>query len=457
MTEDLGIYVELAVKTDGSREWLERARKSSPGGVQGDGRWYEPYPLFINRAQGAHIWDVDGNKFLDYWGSAGPAILGHNDPTVRAEVIRTLHEEGVLFTAPHPKEVELAELLCALIPCADKVSLCGGGGSDAVYNAVRVARAFTGRKKLLKFEGGYHGWHDYLAASIKPSPEDAGSSGAPNTVPVSAGSLPEAIEQIVVAPYNDGEAFVEIIRRERDQLAAVFIEPVSHSAGCLLIEPDFLKLVRETCTREGIVLIFDEIITGFRHDLGGAQRLLGVTPDLAVFGKAMANGFPISAVAGRRDIMSMFSPEGPVFISGTYNGHLLGVTAALATISLLRDGTIHERLFSQGAWMASRVSEVIDHLELDASFAQFGSALCLYFTRRVRSFRDIMPLVSQKGGSPRDIALRRWLLNDDIFILPIKTNKGYISAAHTDSDIEKTTESMTRFLTKYRLDLSAKI
>ncbi|HKQ01475.1 MAG TPA: aspartate aminotransferase family protein [Actinomycetes bacterium] len=447
------IDVELTIPTERSRRLLETARASSPGGVQGDGRWYEPYPLFIRRAGGSRIWDVDDNEFIDYWGAAGPALLGHNDPRVRAAVIDTLTNDGVLFTAPHPKEVELARLFTELVPCADMTALCGGGGSDAVYNAVRLARAYTGRTKLLKFEGGYHGWHDYLAASVKPRPEEAGPADAPATVPASVGSLQETIDQIVVAPFNDPEATERLIRREADRLAAVVIEPVCHSAGCLIVDKDFLVLLRALCDELGILLIFDEIITGFRHSLGGAQSLLGVTPDLAVFGKAMANGYPISAVAGRRDVMSLFSPEGPVFISGTFMGHLLGVTAALTTIRILRDEQVHARLFRQGEWMAKEIRAVIDELGIDASFAQFGSAWCLYFTRNVRSFRDIIQLVSVRGGHPKDVAFRRTLLNNNVFVLPIKTNKGYISAAHSDEDIEHTISTITRFLQAHRDEL----
>ena len=445
--------LELTLDTSKSQELLREARSYSPGGTQGDGRWYEPYPLFISRAAGSHIWDVDGNAYIDYWASAGPAILGHNDPAVREAVVETLNEEGVLFTAPHPKEVQLAKLFSELIPCAEKTALCGGGGSDAMYNAVRVARAYTGRKKILKFEGGYHGWHDYYAASVNPPPAQAGPAESPHTVAVSHGSLPEAIDQIVVAPFNDEAALERIVEANKGELAAIIVEPVCHSAGCLIVREEFLRFIRELCDAHGIVLIFDEIITGFRHSLGGVQSLYGVIPDLGVFGKAMANGFPISAVAGGAEIMSLFGPEGPVFLSGTFMGHLLGVTAALKTIEILQSSDIHERLWALGSRVGEEINEVIDQLGLDARCYTYGSAWCLYFTREVNSFRDIIEFTSHPGGHPKDRAFRKTLLNNGIFILPVKTNRAYISAAHSESDIDKTLDVTTRFLTEHQSEL----
>jgi glutamate-1-semialdehyde 2,1-aminomutase len=445
--------VGLQPKTAISQRLLAEATALSPGGVQGDGRWYEPFPLFIKKALGSKIWDVDDNEYIDYWASAGPAILGHNDPRVREAVIDTLQTEGVLFTAPHPKEVQLAKVFAELIPCADKTAFCGGGGSDAMYNAVRVARAYTGRKKILKFEGGYHGWHDDYAASLNPPPQDAGPADSPNTVPMSAGSLEEVTQQIVVAPFNDEAALERIVTREKDNLAAIIVEPVGHSSGVIILKSSFLTLLRQLCDAHGIVLIFDEILTGFRHHLGGAQTLLGVTPDLGVFGKAMANGFPISALAGKRDVMSMFRPEGPVLLSGTFMGHLLSVTASLQTIATLRDATIYSRLWQMGERLSSEINGVIDELNLDARCYSYGPVWCLYFTRRVENLRDIIHLTSVQGGHAKDRAFRTTLLNKGIFIMPGRTNRGYISAAHTDEDIARTIDATVKFLVDNQSDL----
>ena len=448
----LGIRIE--VKTENSQRLLREASLHAPGGVQGEGRWYEPFPLFIKRASGARIWDVDDNEYIDYHASFGPAVLGHNDPRIRESVIGTLENEGVLFGAPHPKEAELAKLFSEVVPCADMTVICGGGGSDPMYNAVRVARAYTGKKKLLKFEGGYHGWHDYVAASSRPSSESAGPPDAPNTVPLSgAGSLEEAIQQIVVAPFNDEAALERIIEREKDNLAAIIIEPVCHSAGCLIVQQSFLRLVRQICDDRGIVLIFDEVLTGFRHHVGGVQKTVGVTPDLGVFGKAMANGYPISALAGKRDIMSLFSPQGPVYLSGTFLGHLLGVTASLKTIEILKDGQVHEKLWRLGSKMSGEINAIIDELELNARCYSYGSVWCLYFTRKVENFRDIIAMTDHRKAFPKDQAFRTYLLNHGIFIHPHYTNRAFISAAHTDEDVDKTIEVTRNFLTQNQSEL----
>src|SRR5262245_54237137 len=444
------LEVPLRIRMDASQRLFQEARKFAPGGVQGDGRWYEPFPLFIKRAEGSRIWDVDGNEYLDYHASYGPAVLGYNDPRVRLAVTDALEHEGVLFAAPHSKEVELTKLLAELIPCAEMSALCGGGGSDAIYNAIRVARAYTGRKKVLKFEGGYHGWHDYLAVSIRPDVSKAGPSWEPLPIPASAGSLAEITDQVVVAPFNDEAAVQRIVEREGAELAAIIVEPVCHSAGCLILKDGFLAFRRQLCDRHGLVLIFDEVITGFRHHIGGAQRLLGVTPDLAAFGKAMANGYALCALSGRRTIMSLFAPEGPVLLSGTYMGHLLGVTAALATTRILADGEIHARLWQLGERIRDAVNEIIEGLGLDAHCAVFGSMWCLYFTRQVHSYRDA---VGDSVMQAKNRAFRTTLLNEGIYIQPRYHNRAFISAAHTDEEIDRTIRVVGQFLTDHQAAL----
>lgn len=442
--------VPLTVTTEKSRLHLETASKVSPRGVQGEGRWGDPYPLALKRADGARIWDLDDNEFIDYWASAGPSILGHNDPHVRARIIDTLENEGVLFTTPHVKEARLAEWFAENIPCAEKTVFCGGGGSDAIYNALRVARAFTGRSKLLKFEGGYHGWHDYLAQSVRPLPGLAGPADEPHTVPVSPGTPAEVTAQTIVAEFNNLPAFEKLIEREKNALAAVIIEPVCHSSGCIPMKPEFLQAVRDACTANGIVLIFDEILTGFRHDLGGAQSIYGITPDLAAFGKAMANGFTVSALAGRADLMSMFMPQGPVMLSGTYMGNLLGVTASLATIERLSEPGTYERLWALGERVRDQVNATIQELGINAVVQSYGPSWCLYFTDKVESFRDIIETAAFAKAYPPDQALRRTLLSNGIYMQPGYTNRAYISTAHTDEDIDHTIHVLQGFLKEHR-------
>ncbi len=447
------LEVPIKVPIEKSRLLHQEARQFAPSGVQGSGRFNPPFPLYISKAHGSRIWDVDDNEYIDYHASFGPAVLGYNEPRVREAVKTAMDEEGVLFAAPHPKEVELTRRFAELIPCAEKTVICGGGGSDPIYHSVRVARAYTGKTKVLKFEGGYHGWHDTLLAGVRPKPATAGPPDAPTTVAESGGALASTIDQIVVAPFNDFEATERIIEREKDNLAAIMIEPVCHSAGTLLVKTEFLQYLRDACDRYGIVLIFDEVITGFRHHIGGAQSLLGVTPDLGVFGKAMANGYAISALTGKNDIMSQFSPEGDVFMSGTFMGHLLGVTAALKTIEILRDGEVHKRLWAVGDRIRDEINPIIDELDLNARCYSYGSIWSLYFTRKVENYRDVIDMASQGKGFTKDVAYRNHMLNSGVYLQPNYTPRYFTSAVHTDEEIDRTIEATRDFLTTHANEL----
>ena len=445
------IDVELNIKTENTLKMFEEARKYSPAGVIGDGRWYEPYPLFIKKTLGSRIWDVDDNEFIDYHGSFGPAVLGYNDPQVRQAVIEVMEDEGVLSATPHPKELELTRLLAEIIPCGEMSILCGGGGSDPIYNAVRVARAYTGRTKILKFEGGYHGWHDYLIVSVRPSLEDAGPADNPTSVATSPGMLQSTADQVVVAPFNDNEAVERIVEREKDNLAAIVVEP-GYSGGCPVMRVDFLQLLRDLCDKHGIVLLFDEVVTGFRTHLGGAQALLGVTPDLGVFGKAMANGFPVAALTGKREIMSLFQPEGPVFFQGTYNGQVIGVAAALKTIELLRDGEIHKKLWRLGDKITDELNAVSDELEIDARCYNFGSIWGMYFTRKpLENYRDIANMTLLNRDNPKGYAMKNHLMNNGVFVT--RSPRGFISGSHSDEEIDRTIDIISDFCRTHQEDL----
>ena len=443
--------VELKIRTDNTRRMLEEARNYSPAGVMGDGRWYEPFPLFIKKTLGSRIWDVDDNEFIDYHASYGPAVLGYNDSRVREAVTDTLENEGVLSATPHPKELELTRLFSRIIPCGEKTVLCGGGGSDPMYNAIRVARAYTGRTRVLKFEGGYHGWHDYLAVSVRPGLEEAGPPDEPDSVAMSPGMLRETVDQVVVAPFNDEEAVERIVGREKDQLAAIVVEP-GYSGGCPVMKRSFLQLLRDLCNRHGIVLVFDEVVTGFRTHLGGAQALLGVVPDLGVFGKAMANGYPISALAGKNEIMSLFMPEGPVLFQGTYNGQVLGVAAALKTIEILSDGEVHQKLRRLGRKIAGELNAVADELEIDARCYNFGSIWSMYFTRRpLENYRDIAGTLLPDRGNPKGYAMKNHLMNNGVFVT--RSARRFVSAAHSDQEVDRTIDIIADFFRTHREEL----
>jgi glutamate-1-semialdehyde 2,1-aminomutase len=445
--------LDWPIETEASRRWFERARNVSPGGVQGDGRFYEPYPLYIARAQGARLWDVDGNELIDYHASYGPSVLGHNDPRVRQAVLQTLEEEGLLFALAHPREVELAERIATLVPSAEKtIFTCAG--TEATYHALRVARAATGRDKVLKFEGHYHGWHDYLAWSVRFDPKLAGDREAlPDPVPMSAGMLPSVRDSVIVLQFNDPKPLEDMITQRGHEIAALFVEPINFSCGLIEAEPGFLKLCRDLCDRAGIVLVFDEIVSGFRMALGGAQELLGVTPDLTTMGKAVANGYPISLLTGRSDLMSHLAPEGRVAYSGTFNGQIMCVAAALRCTEILRSEPVHERLDALGKRLRDGIQEHIDLLKVKVQIRQRGSVWALYFTdKQIHNFRDIGQFAKDKKH-PLQRAYQHWMLSRGIYVHPYFVVRAYISAAHTEDDVDKTVTATGEFLRAHRGDL----
>ena len=288
----------------------------------------------------------------------GQRSSGYAHPEVDAAVIEATREVGAFVGVPHPYEERLAERLCSILPAADRVALCGGGGTDAVYHCVRLARAMTGRAKILKIEGGYHGWHGDVGASVQPPPDETWSNRMPTVVPNSRGTLPSVLAELVVATANDGELLDEVFDHEGDQIAGLLIEPVLYSAGCVLIEPAFLAQARDLCDRYGAVLIFDEVMSGFRNGLSGAGARAGVVPDLGAYGKAVANGYIMSFLAGRKELMTLLSPEGPVFYSGTFNGHPLSVAAAMATLDVIERDSVPERLWSSATGSRAGINAV---------------------------------------------------------------------------------------------------
>lgn len=437
------------VSTAKSRALYEEAKKYAPAGVQGAGRYYKPFPLFMQKAFGARIWDVDDNEYIDYHGSYGPASLGYNEPRIRRAVIDAMETEGVLFAQPHPREVALCKTFTEIIPYAEKTTLHGGGGSDPLYNAVRLARTYTGRRKILKFEGGYHGWHDELALSVRPSAAQVAASNEMKAIAVSSGALPEHAEHTLIAPFNDEAITESIVKRHGKDLAAIFIEPVAHSCGCLVLKPGFLKFVRQLCDATGCLLVFDEIITGFRHGLAGAGAREGVHPDLAAFGKAMANGFMLAALTGQGKIMSQMAPEGPSFYSGTFNGHLLSVVACQKTIEIMRTEPVHEKLFRLGRMMADGINDAIRQTGINAVCYNYGSIWCVYFTvGKVESYRDIIHFAATKD-SRIDRAYHIHLLNNGIYMQPNYTNRAFISYAHSEDDIQKTIDVSAAFFKEH--------
>jgi len=439
------------VPTEASARLYDRASRLSPGGVQGEGRSATPYPLYMTRAQGSRITDVDGNEFIDFHSSFGAVLLGHNERRMNEAVRRAMDEHGISFAAANPLEVELAERLVGMIPSVERV-VFSCTGTEATFHAVRLARAFTGRERILKFEGNYHGWHDYVAWSHHFAVDDEGA--VPTPVAASAG-IPAAVRDlIVVREYNDAAGVRETLEREGDTIAAVILEPVFHNAGAVVPEPGFLEALREACTAAGTLLIFDEVITGFRHGPGGAQERYGVLPDLTTMGKALGNGFPISMLGGRAEVMDRLGPKGDVLFAGTFAGHILNAAAALECTRIVLEGDIHRHLERLGERLTSGVQSAIDGSGARAQVRSIAGVWTIYFTDQpIRRFRDFARFAMDKNH-PVQRAYRDWLLRAGIYVHPHYMIRGFLTGAHTDQDVDRLVEATGEFLWEHRALLS---
>jgi glutamate-1-semialdehyde 2,1-aminomutase len=411
-------------------ELVERARRVIPGGVNSTNRAL-PWPMAFVRAEGAYLSDADGRQYLDYHAAFGPLILGHNHPRVNAAVAEAMGRLDIIGTGVTDIEVELAELLARHIPCAERVLLTNSG-SEATYAAIRLARAVTGRGKLIKFQGTYHGWHDAVLMNVISPPEKIGQYD-----PLSLGMDPDVIAKTLILPFNDIEAAAEALQQGADEIAAVIVEVIPHNIGCVMPRPEFLRALRELTSRLGVVLIFDEVITGFRHALGGYQAIAGVTPDLATFAKAMANGYPIAALAGRAELMDRFGPGGGVLFAGTYNGHAVGVSAALATIAELEHGDVYEHCFGLAEAAADGLTAIAAELGIPMHVARFGSVFVPYFMEPgpIESYTDLL-----RNNNARDAWFRTRMCERGIFMIPTAMKRNHVSAAHTRADIDRTLE-----------------
>lgn len=414
-----------------SRELHERALGSLAGGVSSEFRKSgAPHPLFYERGEGSRIWDVDGNEYLDFTLSQGPLILGHNPPEVR-EAVEAASRRGQAFAGQHLAELELAERLQKAIPCAEllRFSL---SGSEADHAALRVARAVTGREKFLRFEGQYHGWFDPVAWGVhSPSLEALGERGAPTAAPWSQGLSRASAAESLLLPWNDLPLLEKVVRDRHRDIAAIITEPVMCNSGCIPPEPGFLAGLRRLCDEHGIVLVFDEVITGFRLGPGGAQAHFGVVPDLAVFGKALGSGYPLSVLAGRKAPMRLVA-EGKVIHAGTLNSGLSSVAASLATLKILERDRVHERLFALGA----RLMEGLRAAARETGHAVLvqgpGPMFHLAFTSlpRVKEYRDLFAVDRAKLAA--FVAAMQ-----DRGIRLIGRGLWYVSGAHTEADVDR--------------------
>ena len=404
----------------------------------------KPSPFYVKEGKGARIQDIDGNTYLEYWCGAGPVILGHANQAVNTAVIKAIEAGTVQFSIPSSLEVELMAKLVDHIPCAEK-GILSTAGTDALAFAARIARTYTDKPRLAKFEGGYQGWSDELAVSNAPDLSKAGNKDQPNTVPDSAGANIDKNSQTLVLPYNDLVTTEKLLTKEKDQIACVIVEPMIHGNN-LMPKEGFLEGLRDLCTSLGIILVFDEIVTGFRHGLQGGQGEVNVTPDMGVFGKAMANGFIISAVCGKKELLSLVAPEGKVKTAGTFAGSALSCSAALATIQVLETPGFYEYLFKLGDTLREEVNKAAQRLGVKARCDGHGSVWCMYFSDQTPTdYRDIAAYRSN-GGTEKDQAYRSHMLDNGIFLRPQLVNRAYINAAHSENDIQTTIDVITAFM-----------
>ena len=409
-----------------SEELFKKAVTLIPGGVNSPVRAFGSVgstPRFIEQADGVYMTDVDGNKYLDFIGSWGPMILGHNHPAIKEAVIKAC-EKGLSFGAATEKEVEMAELMTDVIPSLEMVRMVNSG-TEAVMSAIRAARGYTRRDKIVKFTGCYHGHSDSLLVK-------AGSGALTTSVPDSAGVPKDDTKNTLVAEYNDKDSVQKLFDENKDQIAAVIVEPVAANMGLVLPEEGFLEFLREITKDHGSLLIFDEVITGFRLSLGGAQQYYNIKPDITTLGKIVGGGMPIGAYGGRREIMQMISPDGPVYQAGTLSGNPVATTAGIETLNILKnDPQIYERLEQKTRKLADAAREAgKGHICVN----QIGSLMSVFFTdQKVRDFESAVTSNTEQYAD-----YFGYLLDRGIYIAPSQFETMFISNAHTEEDIEKT-------------------
>jgi glutamate-1-semialdehyde 2,1-aminomutase len=416
--------------TSRSSDLFARARVRIPAGVNSPVRAFRNAggdPFFVERAEGAKIWDVDGKQYIDYVGSWGPAILGHA-PRVVVDAVREAAERGLSFGIPNPLEVEMAELICTWMPSIEKVRMVNSG-TEATMSCLRLARGFTDRDKIIKFDGCYHGHADSLLVQ-------AGSGALTHGRPDSAG-VPKAFADLTISlPFNDIDLVRKAFSGNKNQIACVILEPIPANAGLYFPKENFLSDLRNECTRHGALLIFDEVMTGFRVARGGAQEIFGIKPDLTALGKVIGGGLPVGAFGGRAEIMDQLSPDGPVYQAGTLSGNPLAMAAGLAQLRELKQINGWKILKKLGEQFEQLTREAIAAAKLSITFQRIGSMFCLFFAKG-----PIVDLASAKRSDLKVFAkFFHGCLERGVYFAPSQFETGFISTAHTPDDITRTTE-----------------
>ena len=415
------------METKTSQMMFQKARRLIPGGVNSPVRACRSVgcdPLFIKRAAGASLFDVDGNEFLDFVGSWGPMIMGHAHPAILESICRAAGN-GTSFGAPTPAEIDLASLVVEAVPSVEKVRFVNSG-TEATMSAVRLARGYTGRKIVVKFDGCYHGHADSFLVK-------AGSGVITLGIPGSPGVPDDIVRNTVSIPYNNTDILEKTLRDASLEIACVIVEPVAGNMGCVPPAADFLTLLRALTTELGIVLIFDEVITGFRLSYGGAQGLFGISPDLTCLGKIIGGGLPVGAYGGKSEIMDCIAPEGPVYQAGTLSGNPLAMAAGIAALKLLQRQDFYNELEAKSAWLAGRLQEIATRIGLPVQINRAGSLLTSFFTSEpVTDFASAM-----KSDTDRYARHYRQMLSRGMYLAPSQFEVAFISAAHTIDDLER--------------------
>lgn len=413
-----------------SEELFERAQELMPGGVNSPVRAFKSVgrnPFFVDSAKGAYIYDVDGNKYIDYVCSWGPGILGHAHPKV-IETVKKVCEKGLTFGAPTEKEVVLAELIKKCVPSMEMMRLVSSG-TEAVMSAVRVARGFTGRDKIIKFVGCYHGHSDGLLMK-------AGSGLLTGSIPNSAGVPKDYAKYTLLAEYNNEESVKQLMEQYGEDVACIVIEPVAANMGVVLPKKGFLEFLRDITTKYGALLIFDEVITGFRLSLGGAQEYYGIKPDLSTFGKIVGGGMPLAVYGGRKDIMSCVAPVGSVYQAGTLSGNPVAVSAGIETLKILME---NKQIYSELDRQTAKIENAYNSIGLQTQ--RVGSLMSVFFTdTKISNYNDVMTCDTTKFAD-----YFNYMLKNGIYVAPSQFESMFVSMAHTDDIVDKTVDVIKRY------------
>jgi glutamate-1-semialdehyde 2,1-aminomutase len=423
-----------------SEELFAEALKLIPGGVNSPVRAFRAVggtPFFVERAREAHVFDVDGNDYIDYVGTWGPAILGHAHPKI-VQAVQQAAERGTSFGIPNPLEVTMAKLVCSAVPSLEKVRMCNSG-TEATMSAIRLARGFTKRDKIIKFDGCYHGHADSLLVK-------AGSGALTFGYPDSLGVPAAFTQHTVVLPFNDVESVQKAFAANPGEIAGIILEPVPGNAGLYLPKPGYLEALRKITKAEESLLIFDEVMTGFRLAWGGAQERFGITPDLSCFGKIIGGGLPVGAFGGRAEIMDCLAPLGPVYQAGTLSGNPLAMAAGIAALEELAACDAYTRLEDLGMQLETGMREAARAAHVPVQFNRIGSMFCSYFTTApVHNLADAM-------HSDRALFAKFFhgMLTEGIYLAPSQFEAGFLSLAHTDEDIDRTVSAAAKVLQTLR-------